>query len=161
MSIRHSRSRGRRSRLSRAHLRWLITPELLVTEHLPVCINRVAAACALCPHAEDVIYIITDSDQVIVQGEVSPIPEGSAAAAPISGAAGEIVVLGNARSRHRRPDCRDGEQRLRIERTRYHAIIAISNKRARSSSEAGRGDSFVTLCCGSVPFTSAGMSSVV
>ena len=40
----------------------------------------------------------------------------------------------------------------------HHAVMASSNSRARSSGPAGRGDSFVTRCCGSVPSTSAGMS---
>jgi hypothetical protein len=40
----------------------------------------------------------------------------------------------------------------------HHATIESSNSLAKSSGPAGRGDSFVTRCCGSVPSTSAGMS---
>ena len=40
----------------------------------------------------------------------------------------------------------------------YHAVMASSNRRARSSGLAGRGDNFVTLCCGSVPSTSLPIS---
>jgi hypothetical protein len=44
---------------------------------------------------------------------------------------------------------------------RYQATIARSNRPAKSSGLAGRGESFVTRCCGTVPSTSAGMSAVV
>jgi hypothetical protein len=40
----------------------------------------------------------------------------------------------------------------------YHATIEPSNSSASSSGPAGRGDSFVTRCCGSVPSTSDGIS---
>ncbi len=43
--------------------------------------------------------------------------------------------------------------------TTYQYVIASSNIPVRSCSSAGRGDSFVTRCCGRVPCTSAGMSS--
>src|SRR4029453_3446208 len=45
------------------------------------------------------------------------------------------------------------------ERAIYHATIAPSNNAASSSGPAGRGDSFVTRCCGRGPSTSAGMSA--
>ena len=41
----------------------------------------------------------------------------------------------------------------------YQADMAFSNRRLKSSAAAGRGDSFVTRCCGSVPSTSAGISA--
>ncbi len=40
----------------------------------------------------------------------------------------------------------------------HHAVIASSKRRPRSSGLAGRGESFVTRCCGSVPSTSTGIS---
>ncbi len=40
----------------------------------------------------------------------------------------------------------------------HQATIASSKSAASSSAPAGRGDSFVTRCCGSVPSTNAGMS---
>jgi hypothetical protein len=43
----------------------------------------------------------------------------------------------------------------------HQIFIDSSNKRARSSRLAGRGESLVTLCCGSVPSTSAGISEFV
>src|SRR5436309_7543189 len=39
--------------------------------------------------------------------------------------------------------------------------IASSNRRANSSGPAGRGDNFVTRCCGSVPSTNAGISALL
>ena len=42
--------------------------------------------------------------------------------------------------------------------TPYQATIASPKRVLNSSGPAGRGDSFVTRCCGSVPSTSAGMS---
>ncbi len=37
-------------------------------------------------------------------------------------------------------------------RNRYHAVIDASKRPASSSGPAGRGDSFVTRCCGTCPF---------
>ena len=54
-----------------------------------------------------------------------------------------------------------GERDVGHHGPRHHVTIACSNRRARSSSPAGRGESLVTRCCGSVPATSAGISAVV
>ena len=43
----------------------------------------------------------------------------------------------------------------------YQAVMASSNNAASWSGPAGRGESFVTRCCGNVPSTSAGMSLMV
>ncbi len=43
-------------------------------------------------------------------------------------------------------------------RLSYQAIIADSKSCASSSGPAGRGDNFVTRCCGNVPSTSVPMS---
>ena len=51
--------------------------------------------------------------------------------------------------------------RIRGLRLLHHATIASSNSALSSSAPAGRGESFVTRCCGSVPSTSAGMSADV
>src|SRR5256885_152252 len=47
-----------------------------------------------------------------------------------------------------------------VHHLRHHPVIDSSNKWARSASSTGRGDSLVTRACGSVPFTSAGMSDL-
>ncbi len=47
---------------------------------------------------------------------------------------------------------------LPIPRPIHHATIASLNRRVKSSAVAGRGESLVTRCWGSVPLTSAGMS---
>jgi len=43
----------------------------------------------------------------------------------------------------------------------HHATIASSKSAASSSGPAGRGDSFVTRCCGNVPSTRPAMSAEV
>src|ERR1700722_2213218 len=43
----------------------------------------------------------------------------------------------------------------------YQAVIASSNNVLNSSGPAGRGESLVTRCCGSVPSTSFGISDDV
>ena len=48
---------------------------------------------------------------------------------------------------------------LAADPARHQATIASANSLARSSGPAGRGASFVTRCCGSVPSTRAGMSA--
>ena len=78
------------------HLRWLVTPELLDSKHLSVCVIRVAAGEKVRPahshpNGEEVIYIIKGSGRVLVNGEVSPVREGSAVLFP----QGQVHMLHN------------------------------------------------------------------
>lgn len=78
------------------HLRWLVTPELLDSKHLSVCVIRVAPGEKVRPahshpNGEEVIYIIKGSGRVLVNGEVSPVREGSAVLFP----QGQIHMLQN------------------------------------------------------------------
>jgi hypothetical protein len=52
-----------------------------------------------------------------------------------------------------------GQRARRRDSANYHATMEASNSSASSSRPAGRGDSFVTRCCGRVPSTRLGMSS--
>lgn len=77
-------------------LRWLVTPELLQAQHLSVCVIRVAAGETVRPahshpNGEEVIYIITGSGRVLVDGEVSPVREGSVVLFP----QGQVHMLQN------------------------------------------------------------------
>ena len=67
------------------------------------------------------------------------------------------LALVAVRDRHREGSFpgRPGKPRFHL----HQAIIASSNRSASSSSPKDRGESFVTRCCGSVPATSAGISS--
>lgn len=78
------------------HLRWLVTPELLDSKHLSVCVIRVASGETVRPahshpNGEEVIYIIKGTGRVLVNGEVSPVREGSAVLFP----QGQIHMLQN------------------------------------------------------------------
>jgi quercetin dioxygenase-like cupin family protein len=78
------------------HLRWLVTPELLDSKHLSVCVIRVASGETVRPahshpNGEEVIYIIKGSGRVLVNGEVSPVREGSVVLFP----QGQIHMLQN------------------------------------------------------------------
>jgi quercetin dioxygenase-like cupin family protein len=78
------------------HLRWLVTPEGLAAQHMSVCVIRVAPGETVRPahshpHGEEVIYIIKGSGRVLVNGEVSPVREGSAVLFP----QGQVHMLQN------------------------------------------------------------------
>jgi quercetin dioxygenase-like cupin family protein len=78
------------------HLRWLVTPELLQAKHLSVCVIRVGSGQTVRPahshpNGEEVIYIIKGSGRVLVNGEVSPVREGSAVLFP----QGQVHMLQN------------------------------------------------------------------
>lgn len=88
------------------HLRWLVSPELLNAQHLSVCVIRVAPGETVRPahshpHGEEVIYIIKGAGRVLVNGEVSPVREGSAVLFP----QGQIHMLQNSGSEEMKVIC--------------------------------------------------------
>jgi quercetin dioxygenase-like cupin family protein len=88
------------------HLRWLVTPELLHAQHLSVCVIRVAPGETVRPahshpQGEEVIYIIKGSGRVLVDGEVSPVREGSAVLFP----QGQVHMLQNSGSEEMKVIC--------------------------------------------------------
>jgi quercetin dioxygenase-like cupin family protein len=63
-------------------LRWLINSELLDSQHMSVCMIRVAPGEKVRPahshpNGEEAIHIITGSGRVLVEGEVSAVRAGS------------------------------------------------------------------------------------
>ena len=78
------------------HLKWIVTPELLGSRHLSVCVIRVASGETVRPahshpNGEEVIYIISGSGRVLVNGEVSPVRAGSVVLFP----QGQVHMLQN------------------------------------------------------------------
>jgi quercetin dioxygenase-like cupin family protein len=64
------------------NLRWLVNADLLGSRYLSVCVIDVAPGETVRPahshpNGEEVIYIITGSGRVMVEGEVSPVTAGS------------------------------------------------------------------------------------
>jgi quercetin dioxygenase-like cupin family protein len=64
------------------NLRWLVNSELLGSKYMSVCVINVAPGETVRPahshpNGEEVIYIITGSGRVMVEGEVSPVKAGS------------------------------------------------------------------------------------
>lgn len=64
------------------HLRWVVNEELLGAKHCSSCMIRVEPGQTVRPahshpNGEEVIYIITGSGRVLVNGEVSPVRAGS------------------------------------------------------------------------------------
>jgi quercetin dioxygenase-like cupin family protein len=63
-------------------LRWLISSELLESQHMSVCMIRVAPGEKVRPahshpNGEEAIHIITGSGRVLVEGEISAVRAGS------------------------------------------------------------------------------------
>src|SRR3954471_18162540 len=63
-------------------LRWLIAPTAVPAEGCSACVIRVAPGDKVRPahshpNGEEVIYIISGSGRVLVNGEVSPVRQGS------------------------------------------------------------------------------------
>lgn len=64
------------------HLRWLVAEDRLKAENCSVCVIRVAPGNKVRPahshpDGEEVIYLITGSGRVLVDGDVSPVRAGS------------------------------------------------------------------------------------
>src|SRR5882757_2103029 len=64
------------------NLRWLVNADLLGAKHLSMCIIRVEPGETVRPahshpNGAEVIYIISGSGRVLVNGEVSPVRRGS------------------------------------------------------------------------------------
>jgi quercetin dioxygenase-like cupin family protein len=77
-------------------LSWLVNEELLDAKHLSMCVIRVEPGQTVRPahshpHGEEVIYIVSGSGRVLVNGEVSPVREGCAVLFP----QGQVHMLQN------------------------------------------------------------------
>lgn len=64
------------------HLRWVVSPEGLPAESCSACVIRVAPGDRVRPahshpHGEEVIYIMSGSGRVLIEGNVSPVRTGS------------------------------------------------------------------------------------
>ena len=78
------------------NLRWLVNAELLGAKHLSACVIKVAPGETVRPahshpNGEEVIYIIAGSGRVMIEGEVSPVREGSVVLFP----QGKVHMLQN------------------------------------------------------------------
>ncbi|MGD1072683.1 MAG: cupin domain-containing protein [Bryobacteraceae bacterium] len=78
------------------NLRWLVNAELLGAKHLSACVIKVAPGETVRPahshpNGEEVIYIITGSGRVMIEGEVAPVREGSVVLFP----QGKVHMLQN------------------------------------------------------------------
>jgi mannose-6-phosphate isomerase-like protein (cupin superfamily) len=62
--------------------RWLVAEDRICAEHCSTCVIRVAPGDKVRPahshpHSEEVIYILSGSGRVLVDGEVAPVSAGS------------------------------------------------------------------------------------
>jgi len=62
--------------------RWLVAADRIKAEHCSACVIRVAPGDKVWPahshpHGEEVIYILSGSGRVLVEGEVAPVRAGS------------------------------------------------------------------------------------
>ncbi len=78
------------------NLRWLVNADLLGSKHLSMCVITVEPGQTVRPahshpNGEEVIYIVTGSGRVLVNGEVSAVRAGSAVLFP----QGQIHMLQN------------------------------------------------------------------
>jgi len=78
------------------NLRWLVNADLLGAKHLSMCVIKVEPGQTVRPahshpNGEEVIYIVSGSGRVMVNGEVSPVREGTAVLFP----QGEVHMLQN------------------------------------------------------------------
>ena len=69
------------------HLRWLITKERLDAKHLSMCVIRVQPGQTVKPahshpNGEEVIYILSGSGRVFVDGSIDSVREGNAVLFP-------------------------------------------------------------------------------
>jgi len=78
------------------HLRWIVNEELLGAKHCSSCVIRVEPGQTVRPahshpNGEEVIYIIKGRGRVMVEGEVSPVREGTVVLFP----QGKVHMLQN------------------------------------------------------------------
>lgn len=67
--------------------RWLVAEDRLKAQHCSACVIRIAPGDKVRPahshpHGEEVIYILSGSGRVLVDGEVAPVRAGSAVLFP-------------------------------------------------------------------------------
>jgi len=77
-------------------LRWLVNENLLGAKHLSMCVIHVEPGQTVRPahshpNGEEVIYIVSGSGRVLVNGEISPVREGCAVLFP----QGQVHMLQN------------------------------------------------------------------
>ena len=87
-------------------LRWLVTADRLKAEHCSSCVIRIAPGDKVWPahshpQGEEVIYILTGSGRVLVDGEVSPVRAGSVVLFP----QGKVHMLHNTGSEEMKVVC--------------------------------------------------------
>jgi quercetin dioxygenase-like cupin family protein len=87
-------------------LRWLVAPGALEAEHCSACVIRIAPGDRVRPahshpQGEEVIYIITGSGRVMVEGEVSGVKAGSTVLFP----RGAVHMLHNTGSEEMKVVC--------------------------------------------------------
>jgi len=63
-------------------LRWIVAADALQAEHCSACVIRIAPGDKVRPahshpNGEEVIYIVTGSGRVMVEGEISPVRAGT------------------------------------------------------------------------------------
>ncbi|HXJ42333.1 MAG TPA: cupin domain-containing protein [Bryobacteraceae bacterium] len=78
------------------HLSWIVNEELLGAKHCSSCVIRVEPGQTVRPahshpNGEEVIYIIRGNGRVMVEGEVSPVREGTVVLFP----QGKVHMLQN------------------------------------------------------------------
>jgi quercetin dioxygenase-like cupin family protein len=78
------------------HLSWIVNEELLGAKHCSSCVIRVEPGQTVRPahshpNGEEVIYIIRGTGRVMVEGEVSPVREGTVVLFP----QGKVHMLQN------------------------------------------------------------------
>ena len=88
------------------HLRWLVADDRIKAQHCSACVIRVAPGDKVRPahshpHGEEVIYIITGSGRVLVEGEVAAVKPGSTVLFP----QGHVHMLHNTGSEEMKVVC--------------------------------------------------------
>jgi quercetin dioxygenase-like cupin family protein len=87
-------------------LRWLMTPENVNAQHCSMCVIKVAPGQTVRPahshpNGEEIIYIVSGSGKVMIEGEVQPVTAGSAVLFP----QGKIHMLRNSGTEEMKVAC--------------------------------------------------------
>jgi quercetin dioxygenase-like cupin family protein len=88
------------------HLRWLVNNERLNAKHCSMCVIRVAPGGKVKPahshpEGEEVIYIMTGTGRVMVDGDVKPVSAGTTVLFP----QGSVHMLHNSGSEEMKVAC--------------------------------------------------------
>ena len=87
-------------------LRWLMTQENVNAQHCSMCVIKIAPGQTVRPahshpNGEEVIYIVTGTGKVMIEGEVQPVKAGSAVLFP----QGKIHMLRNSGTEEMKVAC--------------------------------------------------------